>query len=337
MKLELAKPGTYGQDGATITEADLLEVKDTFETDTPISLGHTLADFMPAFGWVKNLDFDPKSKTLSGNVEFNDLLKDAFDQKLYNKWSVGIKKRASDGKKYLHHLAMLGAIPPKIKDLKILEGKIINMADADEVWTFTLGDATEDEIRRLYLKQRKIDFELYLNECLTRQDMEPHHDKITQMLGMMHSMDFSDLEKAKKEAKNMNPKKEEKKDPTPEKKAEEEKKEPPKAELSEAEKKRITFLEGQVLKDKKARLQEAVTGKLPKDKHVLVMNLADQLKLDEVIELSDADGTKSKISALDLLIEIFKNIPMPVQPGALNMGDVYKDEKGQEINLIKYV
>ena len=35
-------------------------------------------------------------------------------------WSASFKRRASDGKYYLHHLAFLGEVPPKIKDLKIL-------------------------------------------------------------------------------------------------------------------------------------------------------------------------------------------------------------------------
>ncbi|MCF7940436.1 MAG: hypothetical protein K9M84_02385 [Spirochaetia bacterium] len=45
----------------------------------------------------------------------NELLSDAYDQGLYTGKSISLPARASDGKWYIHHLAFLGAVPPKIK------------------------------------------------------------------------------------------------------------------------------------------------------------------------------------------------------------------------------
>jgi len=132
MEIELVRVGTFGD--VSITYQDLEELVSTFKGEVPITLGHSLADFMPAFGWVKSLKLEGDS--LYGEVELNDLLKEAFEQKLYQKWSVGIRKDPETGKKYLHHVAFLGAVPPKIKDLKLFKGDMVNMGDVEEKWVF---------------------------------------------------------------------------------------------------------------------------------------------------------------------------------------------------------
>ena len=92
MRIELAKVGIFGADGTPVAEIDLKDVVETFEGEVPITLGHTLADWMPAFGWVKGVEYDPKKKTLYGDIELSDLLKDVFDAKLYKKWSNKIRR-----------------------------------------------------------------------------------------------------------------------------------------------------------------------------------------------------------------------------------------------------
>ena len=135
MQIELARPGKFGQDGTVVTEQDLADVAETFKDEAPVTLGHQLADWMPAFGWVKSVAWDAAKKVLTGDVQLGDMLTDAEAAGLYKKWSVGIRTLADTGKRYLHHLAFLGAIPPKVKGLNI-----INMADAQTTWTF--GDDT---------------------------------------------------------------------------------------------------------------------------------------------------------------------------------------------------
>lgn len=132
---ELAHVGMFGADGTVVTESDLADCAETFDGKCPISLGHTLADWMPKFGSVKKVSLTENGKSLVGDeIELNDLLADAVDAKLYDDISVGIRKRKADGKCYLHHVAYLGAIPPKIRDLKVFSDlEIFCMSDDDVV------------------------------------------------------------------------------------------------------------------------------------------------------------------------------------------------------------
>ena len=118
MRIELAKTGNWN--GQVLTEEHLKQVVETFKDEVPIVLGHLKADHMPAFGWVKSVELSEDGKTLYGNVELSEPLKEAYDFGLYRKWSIGLRKNA-EGKWYLHHLAFLGAVPPRIKGLKVLE------------------------------------------------------------------------------------------------------------------------------------------------------------------------------------------------------------------------
>jgi hypothetical protein len=247
LRLQLAKPGKFGIDGTVVTEQALRDAVETFESDVPITLGHHLADFMPAFGWVKSVEYSEPEKILYGDVELSDVLKDAFEEGLYKKWSVGIHKRASDGKRFLHHLAFLGAVPPKIKDLKIMDSKVINMSDVQETWTFPDESKQKEEVK------------------------------------IMPKDEGKDLE------------------------------------LADA-KKKASDLETALRNAKKDALKKAIEGKVPAAKAGLVMELADHLTLDETIELSD-DAGKRKVSAFDILSEIFALIPLPVKPGSVDMGD----------------
>lgn len=139
---EIARPGKFGSAGTEVTEKDLQEVAETFQGDVPVAvmgkvtIGHQLADFMPALGWVKKVIWDPAKKVLFGDVELNDPLKSAEAEGFFKKWSAGIRTLADSGKKYLHHLAYLGATPPAIRDLENAFGNMVNLADAGETWTF---------------------------------------------------------------------------------------------------------------------------------------------------------------------------------------------------------
>lgn len=127
-RLELARVGQFGMDGAEITISDLREVVETFDGQAPVSIGHDITkdkDWWPSFGNVIALELDESedgiNATLSGDVMLDELLAEAIDQGFYEGWSISIPQRGSDSKRYLHHLAFLGAVPPKIRDLKILK------------------------------------------------------------------------------------------------------------------------------------------------------------------------------------------------------------------------
>ena len=148
---QLCRTGVHGSDGATITEQDLNEILETFSPPRPISLGHDMAqgDSFPKFGDVLALDGiypDPKrpgEKVLVGNVRLHSALDEQFDdgngEGTYNGWSVTIPRRVSDGKRYLHSVAVLGATPPKIPGLDQLKIKTV-YSDGDQVETFTFSE-----------------------------------------------------------------------------------------------------------------------------------------------------------------------------------------------------
>lgn len=152
---QLCRTGTFGQDGAKITEQDLKEIAETFTPTRPITIGHDAAhgDNFPKFGDVLVIDGiydDPKhkgEKVLVGQVVLHPELEKQFSDKddgdgCYKGWSVTIPKRASDGKRYLHSLAICGATPPKIPGLEQLMVKSC-YSDGDTVEVFDFSDAID--------------------------------------------------------------------------------------------------------------------------------------------------------------------------------------------------
>lgn len=152
---QLCRTGTFGQDGAKITEKDLKDIVETFSPTRPISIGHDSAkgDNFPKFGDVLAIDgiYDDAKhkgeKVLVGMVMLHPELEKQFSDKddgdgCYKGWSVTIPKRASDGKRYLHSLAICGAIPPKIPGLEQLMVKSC-YSDGDTVEVFDFSDAID--------------------------------------------------------------------------------------------------------------------------------------------------------------------------------------------------
>lgn len=124
LRLEIAKTGTFGATGSVITKQHLQDVVETFDGKAPISLGHymTKQDWWPSWGNVENiyLKEDGEQAVLIADISVTEALYDAIKDGFYPAWSVSIPERASDGKRYLHHLAFVGATPPKIRDLKFI-------------------------------------------------------------------------------------------------------------------------------------------------------------------------------------------------------------------------
>lgn len=138
-RMELARTGSFGPDGAAVTLQNLQDVVDTFDGKCPVSLGHymTKQDWWPSWGNVETIDLvkdiNGIDGVLHGDVSMQPVLAEAIDSGFYSGWSISIPARASDNKRYLHHLAMLGSVPPKIRELKLLasvEAKPENAIDA---------------------------------------------------------------------------------------------------------------------------------------------------------------------------------------------------------------
>lgn len=146
-RLELARTGQFGVDGTELTLKDLKEAVETFEGTPPISIGHQMAkeDWFPRFGSILSVqleeDEDGVNATLVGDVEMSEILAEAYDQGFYTGWSISLPQRGSDSKRYIHHLAFLGAMPPKIRDLKVIQelkkSESIDMSDCHGNSMFT--------------------------------------------------------------------------------------------------------------------------------------------------------------------------------------------------------
>ncbi len=165
---QLCRTGKFGQDGASITRQDLQDLMDTFTPTRPISIGHDMArgDSFPKFGDVLALEGirddpnHPGEQVLIGSVmlhpELDSIYDDGDGNGLYKGWSVTIPRRASDGKRYLHSLAITGAVPPKIPGLQQLMTKNC-YAEDDAIEIFSFGDSpkfqevsmTEEEKKRM--------------------------------------------------------------------------------------------------------------------------------------------------------------------------------------------
>ena len=118
---ELAKPGIYGSvdNPQIVTEKDLQEIAETFPEikKAPVTFGHWADPARPRLGNVIAVNWDPVARVLTGTIEEQEELAKAVDAGYYPDVSIGAKRRAVDGKMYLHHLAYLGEEPPAIKDL----------------------------------------------------------------------------------------------------------------------------------------------------------------------------------------------------------------------------
>nr|DAM44754.1 MAG TPA: capsid scaffolding protein [Bacteriophage sp.] len=132
--LELARVGSWGKNSDPITEQDLRDAVETFTPRRPVGIGHDAMrkDDAPKYGNVWAVRLRDGGKTLTGEVEFGEELDELYTSGKYDGWSVSLPKRAKDGKAYLHHLAFLGATPPKIPGLKDLGEKPFAFADDDE-------------------------------------------------------------------------------------------------------------------------------------------------------------------------------------------------------------
>lgn len=121
MIIQLAKTGTHND--ITISLQDLTDCVGNFNPNdrVPVIKGHDFAywsDSLPADGWVNRVWMD--GEYLIGEVDLAEELKTAWDNGEYQNWSVGLSHDESKRQWYLHHLAFLGAVPPKIKGLQVI-------------------------------------------------------------------------------------------------------------------------------------------------------------------------------------------------------------------------
>jgi hypothetical protein len=302
--LELARAGEWGQDGSTITRQDLAEVKATFAGRPPLTVGHILPDQKegPRYGKVLSVDLAENGSLLVGNVEFGDAANDAYANGLYDGWSVSIPRRGKDGRRYLHHLALLGETPPKIPGLKELESVSFDYADGDLVETYSFGGAmkereamqvTNEEAAALEAKNRELEEanKKLLKEKEKREKADAARPPETK------PAESGPAGQSAPAPANSNA--------APGHDAGENK------EFSD----RLARMEGEVRKSRVEAFMAKISGKVPEGLRDKAKGLAAELAgNDEPFNFSDS-GKETKARAIDLLGDILSQWPAPVKTG----------------------
>ena len=304
---QLCRTGTFGQDGAKISEQDLKEIAETFTPTRPITIGHDAAhgDNFPKFGDVLVIDGiydDPKhkgEKVLVGQVVLHPELEKQFSDKddgdgCYKGWSVTIPKRASDGKRYLHSLAICGATPPKIPGLEQLMTKsCYSEGDCVEVFNFSDAIDYQEEIPMTEEEKKKM------------ADLEAENKKLKE-----------DAEKAAASKKNEEDKKEKFSDSK---------------EYADMQKK---------IEDLETSRKEAVVKGVCDKFADVPAGLKDNIQkvagvlasATESFEFSDKDGNKSNKSALDLFSDLLSGLIAAPKKDEVTSRQVNTDEFNDKKN-----
>ena len=136
--LELARVGKWGLDGSEITKQDIAELAETFSGKRPVIVGHDVRDRAPKFGDVIDCWPSTDGNSIIGPVIFTDIGNALYEGGYYDGWSISMPRRDADGKRVLHHLAILGAVPPKIPGLEELEQIAVNFS------ANTVGETAKD-------------------------------------------------------------------------------------------------------------------------------------------------------------------------------------------------
>ncbi len=333
LKRELMHVGMFGADGTTVTKNDIAECAATFDGKCPIVIGHELADWMPKFGNVKKVSIQENGDSLVGDeIEIHDLLAEASndDNKFFDDISASIRRRASDGKRYLHHVAYLGAIPPKIRDLKVFSDlELLCLADdgaavnVDYRATKEAADASADQVSEAL---RRISERGSAGWAL--KDVLSALGELTTWATEMFINGAQIPETLLQQMKNFADKKatEHKEDSVEDAKLKEEN-DKLKADLADANK--------TIRASVRTALTQAMNGKIPKGKQKLVLTLADSLAEGQPIELADEDGTVTKHTPIELLRQIIEAIPVAVQPGQEDFGDDVADRQAIDLSKIR--
>jgi len=256
---------------------------ETFTPTRPITIGHDAAhgDNFPKFGDVLLIDgiYDDArhkgEKVLVGQVVLHPELEKQFSDKddgdgCYKGWSVTIPKRGSDGKRYLHSLAICGATPPKIPGLEQLMTKSC-YSDGDSVEVFDFSDSInyQEEIPMTDEEKKKMEAleaeNKKLKEEAEKKSSEKKGDEDKEKK-FSDSPEFADMQKEI-------------------------------AELKAAKKEALV----KGVCDKFADIPVGLKDSVQKVASVLASN-------SESFEFSDKDGNKSEKSALDLFGDILSGL-----------------------------
>lgn len=299
-----------------------MEIAETFPEikKAPVSLnGHWPDPAKPRMGNVVAVTFDETTSTLFGDVEEQDVLAKAVDDGFFPDVSIGAKRRASDGKMYLHHLAYLGEMPPAIKNLisdisdSLTDPNFESLAASDSADVFRLPSV---QAERLNLsdpagqspagsdKSEEEEESMTLEEALAK--LKEAEEKNTALTAENEKYQGQLKELAEKYPDSG-------------------------ISLSDSDP-RVGKLMGELKAGKKAALLKSAEGKFPKAKEPLLVALADSMSATSSIELSDGEEKKN-LSQMDLLKNVFEAMPSPVSEGRLDLSDEGSGEDQEPIDM----
>ena len=293
-KRELARVGVFGskENPLIVNEKDLQEIAETFPQigTAPVKLGSHWAEGRPRLASVVSVEYDPKTQTLAGEVEEQDVLSEAVDQGYYPEVSIGAKARASDGKMYLHHLAYLGDEPPAVRNLYTDMAEDLHNAEKG-----VAASDTDTQGRLFSLPSPKAP-RLYLSDTPIPEPPQPQEPSAgtTAAETINKEVTMTPEEISALQAENQRLKIE-----------------------SDKKDKLLSDSAAERIKSEKAQLKKAAEGKVTVPQMEQLMELADTFSSGKEIRLSDTEKT----SPILALARIFETLPEKVGTGPLNLSD----------------
>jgi hypothetical protein len=307
--LELARVGKWGLDGSEITRQDIAELAETFAGKRPVIIGHNTTDRAPKFGDVIDCWPSTDGNSIIGPVIFSETGDKLYEGGYYNGWSISMPRRSQDNKRVLHHLAILGAVPPKIPGLEELEQIAVNFsADA--------GEAAKDR----YQFSGKIPEEED-NDTMTEEEKKAMAERDAK-IAELEAQNKSLTEQAAAQQTATPATADQKQEATP-------------STDGSANGQEFSDMQKELAGIKAARRQERLEGfeknivqKLPAGVVGKAKFLAGQIEAIGAFDFSD-NGKTEKRDALWLLGEILQGWPQPVRTGAsdFNYSDNGNGEK----------
>ena len=308
---QIARAGIFGSvdNPQVVLAQDLREIAETWPDiqQAPVKLGGHWVEGNPRLGNVVAVRFDELSHSLWADIDEHDQLAKAVDEDgYYPDVSIGAKARASDGKMYLHHLAYLGDEPPAVKALyqQIAQelGADLPIAAADEggrLWQLPSASA-----KRLYLSDSPPGDENNLSDAgegstsLTSPDEDTPDNK-------EQTMTEEEIQLMKAENERLA------------------------AELAQKEKLLADQSQRQIAQDK-AELAAAADGKLTQQEMDCLLEMADSFPSGKVLSLSDGKASQ-ELRPVQFLSRLLDRLPLPVEPGVLNLSDPAGDDRRENL------
>lgn len=304
MKIQLAKVGK-ANNGLSLTLSELQEAVKNFKDTRPISIDHIKTGKEPKYGEVKWVELN--KDVLEGEIGLLPEVQPLFEKGLYNKWSSGFKR--GDNGMYLHHLALLGAQPPAIEGLQVVNFSEDCKCDVEIEYNFKDEYGYKFDVISRFMRE--------LREWFIEKYGKDEADKVASNW-KIEDVQAPVKEKEIKESINFSNKLGEDTMTIEEmqKQLDEEKN---KAKNFSDE---LTLYKKREKELKKEALKNAMNGKVPKEKIDMVLEFSDKIETGSK-EFSD----KKNRDFFEVITEVFSSLPNMVDTKEYSFSDSTKPTK----------